>query len=719
MPWVQVCWHLCPASSWRLCNQKKDSLLIESLGFIHHISSAGHFSSTRLTTKFLIFVAWRIAAPRIILGSLETMSKHLAISSSVLLHLSANPFCFGVSGMVFSCRMPASKQYVLNCSVRNSFALSCLSFLGVPTLRTNFFRLASASLFALSKSTNTNIVYWSANTMQNRNPESDSTLKGPITSVNTLSSFSSAWVSATLGTGVFVILANAHKLHTHWIHRAPPLSPVHSWSHPLDSNGPIVCATSLQCQVSRRWNSSWILERCRVSKTNYFVVLVLPEFSSGISCSCFFSQTWSYVPTPCILRPIEGLKNSPAHTKHFWVRNGIPFVWGYADPHTASSHHSGSLYVGISDHWLTGQKVQESINVRHYVTMWSVQPLSTSMPAVFHWIRAAQYSSSGEANVGPIATDSCLPPSLCLLHALSRWPYSPHLLYCAVSFLLQSLATCPGRAHKKQFPFLGPFLKSRFTTSATEPLCPLCLCAVLSWKFCSLFLTSVKFVAGLKLSCITNFHTSFADHWGPSQWRGSLRLLPLPPVALWANPVLWWRSYPNPQHPRAAVEQAEPPKSPLSAYPHSKISFAKALKPLLHLRCRHRPNSYVSSAWGLLHLESVPDATTYCSVSPICLQLLSHMYSSAPCGSFFHYCSPHWLVVQARWVAPLSQVVIYRVPSSASLPQILYSRLESPVFFLCRSAASLSVDPSLFEQAKQLWKEKVLNRKGLWQSTTN
>ena len=138
------------------------------------------------------------------------MSKHFAISSSVPLHLAANPFCFGASGMVFSCRMPASEQYVLNCSERNSFALSCLSFLGVPTLRTNFIRLASASLFALRKSTNTNFVYWSANTMQNRNPDSDSTLKGPITSVKTLSSFSSAWVSATPRTGVYVILANAH-----------------------------------------------------------------------------------------------------------------------------------------------------------------------------------------------------------------------------------------------------------------------------------------------------------------------------------------------------------------------------------------------------------------------------------------------------------------------------------------------------------------------------
>ena len=60
------------------------------------------------------------------------------------------------------------------------------------------------------------------------------------------------------------------------------------------------------------------------------------------------------------------------------------------------------------------------------------------MPAVFHWVRAAQCSLSSEANVELIATVSCWPPSLCLLHALSSWPFSSHLLHCAVSFLIQS-----------------------------------------------------------------------------------------------------------------------------------------------------------------------------------------------------------------------------------------------------------------------------------------
>ena len=32
-----------------------------------------------------------------------------------------------------------------------------------------------------------------------------------------------------------------------------------------------------------------------------------------------------------------------------------------------------------------------------------------------------------------------------------------------------------------------------------------------------------------------------ADNWGLRRWRGSLRMLPLLLVALWATPVLWWR----------------------------------------------------------------------------------------------------------------------------------------------------------------------------------
>ena len=108
------------------------------------------------------------------------MSQHIVIYSSFLLHLLAEPFCCGVSEMVFSCTMPASMQYIMDCSESNSFRLFCLCFLGVSTLRTNFFTLAIASLSALIKSTNTNFVYCFANTRQSRNPEGDYTLKSHI-----------------------------------------------------------------------------------------------------------------------------------------------------------------------------------------------------------------------------------------------------------------------------------------------------------------------------------------------------------------------------------------------------------------------------------------------------------------------------------------------------------------------------------------------------------
>ena len=159
--------------------------------------------------------------------------------------------------------------------------------------------------------------------MQNQNRDSASTLKGPITSVNTLSSPA----SLLLGFLPHLLLESLWfwPRRTHCIdHRVPPLSLVHSWPHLLDSNDPFVCATSLHYQVSRSWKTSWTLERCRLSKTNFFLVLVLPEFPSGVSCSCFLSWKWSYVPTPCFFRLVGVLKNSPAHTKHFWVRIGIP-----------------------------------------------------------------------------------------------------------------------------------------------------------------------------------------------------------------------------------------------------------------------------------------------------------------------------------------------------------------------------------------------------------
>ena len=153
------------------------------IGYVHQVYLVS-FSVTQklsfqcLNTSFLISLSLFLMKTRLPKIAIS-MSKHLALSSSVLLNLSAIPFCCGISGIVSFCRMPASKQYLLNCSERNSFALSCPSFLGVPTLRTILFRLASASPFALNKFINTNFVYWSANTMQNGNPDSELLRKVP------------------------------------------------------------------------------------------------------------------------------------------------------------------------------------------------------------------------------------------------------------------------------------------------------------------------------------------------------------------------------------------------------------------------------------------------------------------------------------------------------------------------------------------------------------
>ena len=99
---------------------------------------------------------------------------------------------------------------------------------------------------------------------------------------------------------------------------------------------------------------------------------------------------------------------------------------------------------------------------------------------------------------------------------------SSHLLHYAVPFLLQSLAMCSGIPYTKMFPFLCPFFNQASLLVTLNNFDRLCLCAVLSWNFCSLFLNSVQFVLGLKLFCITNF----AYHIG-----GPLRTKPMMKVS--------------------------------------------------------------------------------------------------------------------------------------------------------------------------------------------
>ena len=141
------------------------------------------------------------------------------------------------------------------------------------------------------------------------------------------------------------------------------------------------------------------------------------------------------------------------------------------------------------------------------VTMRSVQllfPLSTSMLAVFNGVPAAQFSLSGVEYVGLTATGSYLPPSFCLLHVLTRWHFSPHLLHLAVYFLQQSLLRCPGIPHTKQFPLLKCFLKSRITASATENFVP--GVSVLCSHECSQPFPQLYEVRCWQMVCIYPFH---------------------------------------------------------------------------------------------------------------------------------------------------------------------------------------------------------------------
>ena len=188
-----------------------------------------------------------------------------------------------------------------------------------------------------------------------------------------------------------------------------------------------------------------------------------------------------------ILETDGGFEEQWGTQKHvIEVKLEFSSVWGNADPHIAPAHNSGSLSLGISYDRLIGHKVQGRIDVFHYV-------FYVFCPTTVIWyarcLPLGKYTPSRVANVGPIATDSVFLQSLCLLHALSRWPLSLHLLHCAVSF------------HTRSSFFLRSLLKSRFSASATEPFCPFCLCAVLSWKICSLLLNSEMSASGLKLSC--------------------------------------------------------------------------------------------------------------------------------------------------------------------------------------------------------------------------
>ena len=106
----------------------------------------------------------------------------------------------------------------------------------------------------------------------------------------------------------------------------------------------------------------------------------------------------------------------------------------------------------------------------------------------------------------------------------------------------------------------------------------------LEFLFCALKEVLQPFPQLCKVRCRVKaflYNKTFIPHWQTIENQGVEERLwdcfPCFFVALWAPPVLRWRSYPNPQHPQAAVEQAVPKRSPLSASPHSLLQKLPSL----------------------------------------------------------------------------------------------------------------------------------------------
>ena len=93
-------------------------------------------------------------------------------------------------------------------------------------------------------------------------------------------------------------------------------------------------------------------------------------------------------------------------------------------------------------------------------------------------------------------------------------------------------------------------------------------------------------------------------------------------------------------------------------------------------------NSGVGTRWNQIVVSLIRVSAT--SFSNASLSTFGFFLSSLPAP---------WLAMQAHCVFPLSTVVPWRAPSSSWSQENLCPRLQTPVTFLCRSAASLSVDP--------------------------
>ena len=152
-----------------------------------------------------------------------------------------------------------------------------------------------------------------------------------------------------------------------------------------------------------------------------------------------------------------------------------------------------------------------------------------------------------------------------------------------------------------------------------------CLCVVLSWIFCSLFLNSVvlcRFEAFLYNKTFIPYQQNLQGQcagenlWNPFHCflQPGEKILSYNKEALQIIRIL-----------ELQPSKPVPPKSPMTASPHSEIVLAKVSTTLRHLICRHIPHSHVSSEWRLLHLEPVPDGTTRCFDPHVCYILLIYI----------------------------------------------------------------------------------------------
>ena len=136
---------------------KTDKLPIESLGFIARISSAGHFSSPRLTTNFLVLVTWRIASPT---SSWEVLSQWANMLPSPAVSCCTSQLTHSVvASLVWSSLVECLHLGSMSLTALRETPSHCLASASWASPHwEQTASAASASLFALRTSTNTNFV---------------------------------------------------------------------------------------------------------------------------------------------------------------------------------------------------------------------------------------------------------------------------------------------------------------------------------------------------------------------------------------------------------------------------------------------------------------------------------------------------------------------------------------------------------------------------------